>query len=117
MNKVDKFIVLSQNAKNNLINLGDFPEAKIEVIYPGSDFKSIVSTNPFVRLNIKEPEFYIVCISRWQRHKNVEGLIEGYYKFLSTNPESNIKLIIVGKPVDNYDVPMKKFINIILTQK
>jgi hypothetical protein len=25
MNKVDKFIVLSQDAKNNLINLGKFP--------------------------------------------------------------------------------------------
>jgi glycosyltransferase involved in cell wall biosynthesis len=108
MHKVDKFLVLSQDAKNNLISYGKFPDNKIEIVYPASNFKSLISTNPFIRLNIKEPESYIVCVSRWQPHKNVEVLVEGFYKFLSTNSGTDLKLILVGKPVDNYNAPIKK---------
>lgn len=108
MHKVDKFLVVSQDAKNKLVSYGKFPENKIEIVYPGSNFKSLVSVNPFIRLNVEEPESFIVCVSRWQPHKNVEGLIDGFYKFLSTNPDTDIKLILVGKPVNSHDAPMKK---------
>jgi len=108
LTKIHKIIVLSENAKSNLINFGKFPENKIAIMYPGSNFSSIVSSNHFDKQNILKSKSYIVCVSRWQPHKNVEGLIDGFYKFLRNNPETNTKLVLVGKPVANYDVPGEK---------
>ena len=108
LKKIHKIIVLSEDAKNNLIKIGKFPENKITVIYPGSNFASIVSSNHFDKQNILKPKSFIVCVSRWQPHKNIEGLIDGFFELLRDNPETDTKLVLVGKPVCNYDVPDKR---------
>lgn len=107
LNKIFKILVLSHNAKNNLVKIGKFPENKIEIIYPGSHFNSLISDNPFNPSNTTSPGSYIVCVSRWQPHKNVGQLVEAFNLYLRNQPNSTIKLVLVGKPVAHHDLPLK----------
>ena len=117
INKIYKLLVLSEDAKRNLIRYGNFPDNKIEVIYPGSEFLRIISKDPFSPRDILKPESFIVCVSRWQPHKNVETLVEAFNIFINTYKDLSLKLVLVGKPVGQHLLPLEKIIKFGLEEK
>lgn len=102
LRKIFKIIVVSENAKSLLSEAAKIPQDKIAVISNASRFSQLTSSAP---LNINEK--FIVCVSRWQKHKNVGNLVEGFALF-KTITKSDIKLVLVGKPVGAFDEPLIK---------
>jgi len=102
LRKISKIIVVSENAKYLLSKAAKIPQDKIVVISNASCFSQLISRAP---LSINQK--FIVCVSRWQRHKNVGNLVEGFAHF-KTATESDIKLVLVGKPVGGFDEPLIK---------
>ena len=102
LRKISKVIVVSENAKYLLSKAAKIPQDKIVVISNASHFSQLISRAPLT-INQK----FIVCVSRWQRHKNVGNLVEGFALFKAAT-ESDIKLVLVGKPVGGFDEPLIK---------
>jgi glycosyltransferase involved in cell wall biosynthesis len=117
LDKIYRLLVLSEDAKSNLIKYGSFPENKIEIVYPGSEFHRIKPRNPFSAKNALKPESFIVCVSRWQPHKNVEKLVEAFNKYINIDKNSNLKLVLVGKPVGQHVLPFEKIIEFGLEER
>jgi glycosyltransferase involved in cell wall biosynthesis len=107
LDRIEFIIVLSKDAKQNLIKFGGFPESKVKVLYPASRFATLTSINPDPKIILKQNDKFIVCVSRWQPHKNIEKLIEGFLQFNLNNPQSTLKLVLVGKPVVDHDAPVR----------
>jgi glycosyltransferase involved in cell wall biosynthesis len=57
------------------------------------------------RYHIEQP--YILSMSRFQPHKNVETLIEAYSQMRRDHNERKEKLILVGTPVHGYAAPQE----------
>lgn len=84
--------------------MAKFPAAKVKCLYVASKFESIEPVKP---AGFDLAPGYLICVSRWQNFKNVETLVEAYY--LSLQCSSNLpKLVLVGKPVAGYDLPLRK---------
>ena len=107
LDKIHKILVLSENAKGNLVRYGNFPENKINVVYPGSRFYLEIAQDPFVIRDVEKPKSFIVCVSRWQPHKNVETLIEAFNNYVNTVQNTNVRLVLVGKPVAGHTLPLE----------
>lgn len=75
----DKIIAVSQNTKNDLINLYPKTKEKISVIYEAADpiFKKITNqqTLEATKILFGLPEKYILFVGSLKKHKNIEGLI------------------------------------------
>lgn len=102
--KIDKVIAVSRMAMGQINRYGHIPLRKLEFIYNGSNFGNL---NPVRISNFVEPERFIICVSRWQKHKNVESLILAISLLKDYFRQTNTKLILVGKPVNNYNLPEK----------
>lgn len=99
---VDRIIAVSNTAAHDLEYAGRFPKRLIDFVYNGSDFLDL---EPKLVQNLEEP--FIVCIARWQSFKNVESIVEGY-AIASRNSDRKIpRLVLVGKPVNGYDIPLR----------
>lgn len=93
----DMVIVDSHTTKKDLIELFDFPQEKIRVVYPGisSDFKKQTEENMKEvreKFNLKKP--YILSVGTREPRKNVDKTIEAFDKIKDS---INYDLIIVGK--------------------
>ena len=117
LNKIHKILVLSENAKVNLVRYGNFPENKIDVVYPGSRFHLNMAQDPFIIRDIRKPKSFIVCVSRWQPHKNVETLIEAFDNYVNFAPNTNVRLVLIGKPVAGHALPLENMNNFNLKDK
>ncbi len=102
LRRIFKVIVVSENAKSLLSEAAKIPQDKIVVISNASFFSQLISRAP---LSINQK--FIVCVSRWQKHKNVGNLVEGFALFKAAT-DSDIKLVLVGKPVGGFDEPLIK---------
>jgi len=102
--KIHQIIAVSQNAKKELVNMGKFEESRISVIYNGTFFANIKPEPNHLKL---EKNKFIVCVSRWQPHKNVEVLINAVINLQEFFRHNKMKVVLVGKPVNNYDLPFK----------
>ncbi len=88
INKFDKIIAVSQNTKNDLIELLNVSEAKIEVVYPGisedlTKFQEKDQNDDIDKL-LKEKynlnKDFILYLGTIEPRKNISGLIKGYDK-------------------------------------
>jgi len=103
----DKIVAVSENTKNDIVELcGVLPE-KIKVVYSGteSEYKALNSEFPelgAVRRKYGLPEKFILFLGTVEPRKNIEGLIGAYNKFRESRearlrvPEAELQLVIAG---------------------
>ena len=101
--RIRYFIVVSENAKNNLISKSRINKQRILVNYPATDIKSKSMKTPKEFVGIPKDALIVLCVSRWQKHKNVEILISCFEKISWVNERAH--LLIVGKAVGSYNFP------------
>lgn len=101
--KVSKIIAVSESAKSDLIEISRFPREKVVSIHNGTSFHTITS-EPIAGFKHKR---FLLCVSRWQPHKNVEMIIQAVDEIRDFISSSEFSLILVGKPVGNYDLPRR----------
>ena len=96
----DKIIAISENTKNDLIELLDISEEKIEVIYSGiSDRYKKIDTESVEVRKVKEkymlPEKFILSLGTIEPRKNIDTLIRAFDDF-SEKSLDNYYLVISG---------------------
>ena len=96
----DKIIAISENTKNDLMELLDIPENKIEVIYSGisEDYRKIDKDSAesiIVREKYKLPRKFILSLGTIEPRKNIDSLIKAFDNF-STKSNDNYYLVIAG---------------------
>lgn len=98
----DKIVAVSQNTKNDLLELCDLPEDKIEVIYSGLDygFRPIERTEKKL-IGVKDKydlsEKFIFFLGNLEPRKNLEGLIGAFNRLNDSNKNfSDWDLVIAG---------------------
>lgn len=100
--KFDHIIAVSENTKNDIINLCGVNPEKVEIIYSGveSGYKKLNSENSEFSQVIKKyklPDKFILFLGTLEPRKNLEGLIRAYNRFRDENIGlGNYKLIIAG---------------------
>lgn len=85
---VDRFIAVSNTTKQDLIDLFEIPEDKIDVVYEG--------VSEQFRPTEKTREDFILTVGTLEPRKNFKRIIEAYIS-LRTEEKIRDKLIIVGK--------------------
>lgn len=99
---VDRIIAVSNTAAHDLETAGRFPKQLIDFVHNGSNFLDLEAK---LVQNLREP--FIVCIARWQSFKNVESIVEGYGMASQNSYRKIPRLVLVGKPVNGYDIPLR----------
>ncbi len=96
LNKSDKIIAISQQTKNDILNLFKVPENKIKVIYPGigDNFRVIGDTAIFKKKK-RLPDKYILFVGTIEPRKNLNNLIRAYATLKKRGIQH--KLVVVGK--------------------
>ncbi|MEA1963362.1 MAG: glycosyltransferase family 1 protein, partial [Patescibacteria group bacterium] len=104
--KYDKIIAVSHNTKNDLIELFNIPENKIQVIYSGieNDMRKIseqelnlIRDNYDFKQKYNLPNKFILYLGTIEPRKNIENTIKAFEVFLEKNPkETDYKLVIAG---------------------
>ena len=101
---ITSFLAVSQSSRDNLVHLSRIASNKLDFFYLGSNINLIPEVEPInFKQEIGDAEF-LLCVSRWQPHKNVESIIPVFAEIRKEHPR--LKLILVGKPVNNYKVPL-----------
>ncbi len=100
---IDAFIVVSENAKEEVVKHYGFSESKVKVIYNGGgeNFETIPKERAKERVlkNYGILGSYILDVSRLQPHKNIVSLIKAYDIMRRNFLERFEKLVIVGSSV------------------
>jgi glycosyltransferase involved in cell wall biosynthesis len=83
INKFDKIIAVSNNTKNDLIDILSVPEEKINVIYSGLFNDSVSDTdfsseNNYLEKNYNIKDDYILYLGTIEPRKNILGIIKAY---------------------------------------
>ncbi len=97
INKYNKIVAVSQNTKNDIIELLKVPEKKIEVIYPGlPDYPKNDKEWPddYLKTEYGINSDYILYFGTIEPRKNISGLISAYN--LLRDKGLNCLLVLVG---------------------
>jgi glycosyltransferase involved in cell wall biosynthesis len=100
--KFDKIVAVSENTKNDLMELAETQHEKVKVIYAGvpSDYRPLPINDSLVKA-VKEkhdlPEKFILYLGNIEPRKNISGLIKAYNNLRRDNLElKDVKLIVAG---------------------
>lgn len=102
INRCDKIIAVSQNTKNDLINLYKIKAEKIKVIYSGVETELYKKINhPKKLTTIKEKyqlaDNFILYLGTIEPRKNIEGIIQSFNLLKNNYPNlHNLQLVIAG---------------------
>lgn len=96
--KADQIIAISQQTKNDIIDILHVPEEKVKVLYQSCSplfyNESSAEKRNFVRQKYNLPENYLLFVGALVAHKNIAKIIEA----LAYLPENKrLPLIIIGK--------------------
>jgi glycosyltransferase involved in cell wall biosynthesis len=100
LSKVDAFVAITEFGKKGIVTAYGVPPEKVHVVYNGVDeqFKSATLPKEEIRSILKEkynfPPTYILCVSRFDPHKNILRLLEAYKK--AVDDGFNGHLVFVG---------------------
>lgn len=96
LNKSDKIIAISQQTKNDILNLFKVSEDKINVIYPGiSDNFRVIGDTDIFKKEKGLPDKYILFVGTIEPRKNLNNLIRAYAMLKKRGIQH--KLVVVGK--------------------
>ena len=102
--KIYRIIAVSKTAMKDMETIGKFKPAKLAFIYNGTNFEILKAEEiP----NFTLPSKYVLCVSRWQPHKNVDTIVRAFHEMDSFLEITGITLVLVGKPVGDYDLPSR----------
>jgi glycosyltransferase involved in cell wall biosynthesis len=88
--------------------IGKFKKSKLAYIYNGTNFELLKAEA--IR-NFILPSKYVLCVSRWQPHKNIDTLILAVHEMEHFLKSTGTKIVLVGKPVGDYDLPGRLIAN------
>ena len=103
--KAKKIIAVSQNTKQDIVDLLHIPEEKIEVIYNGISDKFTLIQDPSITKKTlqkyKITKQFLLYTGVWRSHKNLPRLIEAF-AILRNSKHLDLQLVITGKPDPHY---------------
>ncbi len=95
-----KIIAVSENTKNDLVNLYGGNPDKISVVHHGVNKVSNITYPSFAKAaagkQVSDTVNYVLYIGRLELKKNILGIIEAYNKFRTQNAQSRVRLILAG---------------------
>lgn len=100
--RFDKIIAVSENTKNDIVELCGVSPEKVKVIYSAVDMRFRKVDREHVRLpEVKEkyglPDKFILYLGNLEPRKNIRGIIQAYSELRAKNKElKEVKLAIVG---------------------
>lgn len=96
-NNVDHIIAVSNQTKNDIIELFNIPQEKISVIYLGVDevFNREYSYEEDTLKKYNIDKEYILSVCTFEPRKNITRILDTYEKFRENNKE-DIKLVLTG---------------------
>jgi glycosyltransferase involved in cell wall biosynthesis len=100
LRRADAIMVLSENTRNDLIDIMALPSEKIHVVRPPTD--PIFSTprsephEALVRARLSLPDQFILFVGTIEPRKNIPTLVKAFEMFLDEH-NSPVSLVIVGK--------------------
>jgi len=106
--RADKIIAISQNTKNDLINIWNINPEKIVVIYHGVDKKRIVDLDK--KRIIDNP--YILYVGEREGFKNFDSLAKAFSILSQEYPE--LKLVCTGQRFSDYEKTKLKDLKILM---
>jgi glycosyltransferase involved in cell wall biosynthesis len=104
LKRISSIIAVSASARRDLISTGKFPPEKIDVMYPATNIFSAIEAEPLGFKDFVGGSKFLVCVARWQPHKNVESAVRAFAQY-KLKENDGLKLILVGKPVRGYSEP------------
>lgn len=106
--RATKVLAISQQTKNDLIELLGIDAGKIEVIYQSCDKKYYEKVDEdrkkVVRSKFNLPEKFILCVGTIEQRKNQLAILEGV-----VHEKLDIPVVLVGKPTE-YKKQLDEFI-------
>lgn len=93
--RITSIIVVSEDAKVQLSSVAPWFKNQITVMPLATNIEGVPSVSP---LSFKKPDRYILCVSRWQPHKNVLTFVRAYKEAAVTLGDNCPHLVLVGKP-------------------
>jgi len=88
--RASKIIAVSENTKNDIINIFNIPSEKIDVIYHGSS----LFPDPKKHSNLKIPHKYLLFLGGRSRYKNFDFFVQAISPLLNSN--KNLSLVCAG---------------------
>ena len=99
LKRADRIITISEFSKKEIIKYVDYPENKIEVVYPAVNHKIFTKTGEreiVKELDISQDSKIVLYVGSEQPRQNVPNLINAFSKLKKRI--SNIKLVKIGRP-------------------
>jgi glycosyltransferase involved in cell wall biosynthesis len=100
LKNADKIIAVSENTKNDIIELVGISEEKVEVIYSGNNAVKTEVNEQAAKEYLMRHRItgrFILYLGTIEPRKNIIGLIDAYNKLRSKNEQfSDIKLVLAG---------------------
>lgn len=97
-NKFNKIIAISENTKNDIVELLNVDEKKISVIHSGLNYNTypeLIEEEIIKDLNL--PKKYLLFIATLEPRKNIEAIIASYNELRKKkNQFKDIKLVLAG---------------------
>jgi len=100
--KVDLFLAVSKTAMLQLKKHSRIVGDKIDFVYVATRIREVISKVPRATFDFDFTKDFILCVSRWQPHKNVVCLVQAYELLCKDYPFVP-PLMLVGQPIGDYD--------------
>lgn len=121
LEKTDGIITVSNFSKNDIIKEFNFPADKIFVTHLANEhiYKKMNRENckNILKDKYSISEDYILYVGGFSPRKNILGLINAYSIYADQNPQSNIKLLIVGYKGKSYSIYKRRVEQLNLSDK
>ena len=104
---LNSIIVVSNSSKRDLVDTGKYNHEKIDTLYLATNIDSVQQTVPVGFREFVGEESFILCVARWQPHKNVESVVSAFAHYIAEH-DDGLKLVLVGKPVGDYVEPQRE---------
>jgi glycosyltransferase involved in cell wall biosynthesis len=102
MPTADRIITISEFSKNEILKYLDYPEEKIDIVYPAVDhrlYQPIKSKEILKQFNISDRDKVVLYVGSETPRQNVPDLIRAFNKLKKVMP--NVKLLKIGESQSN----------------